>query len=321
MAKDNFVRRADGCILLCDTDVDTSPVRKARRDMKAGKFAPARELLAAAADEPTRGYLMEALGDWDGDEASPVDRWHASEPCRESSLAMCVRLMKHAWIARGGGYAVKDYEAFGNRLKSAEAHIRAVLADSSIGASPLAPFMWRGMAMGDAELCEEIWQQAQRRDPWNRRVHTANTYRLAPRWLGSPGQNIMLARETVRSAPAGSGLASLLIEAHWLTDESEDDRPDTPYWVTDEVREDVSLALELADRDGYHGAEGFRTRQWLAYGLWKAGARANAGDQFVSIGKVWNQWPWGGFTRFNRLLSPFYKARKQSLEARNARRH
>lgn len=306
-------RRRGGSPNVADMDADSRGARRARALLRGGKFAPLEEVVAGTTDPNERTYLAEALADWAGP-APWVERWRQHSALPFARTVAGIWRIKHAWDFTPWTRGEVDLVKFGEQLKAAKAElIDAAKADPRC-AAPFPWLMWIARGRRDEELYGQALAEGLRRSPATKLIYSSALYSESPHWFGSHERLTGFAHRHARTAPRGIGAPTLIVEAHLFAD-PQFGQGSGGYWHQPTVRHDVIAAAKACDAEGYHGMNGVRTRYWLAFGLWKSAEFAAAAPHFRALGTVWNQVPWSGMRILNRLLNPYYKARKQCLAA------
>ncbi|MCW5775511.1 MAG: hypothetical protein KIS87_03570 [Phycisphaeraceae bacterium] len=306
-------RRKGGSPNVADLDVDTSESHEARVLLRQRRPDELDQVVRKCTEPNQRTHLAEALGDWAGD-APWVAQWRERSPTAFARTAHGIWQTKRAWDFSPWTHGRTDMSEFRTRLESARDELLTAARMDSRCAAPLPWLMWCARGLGDPDLSAKAFGEGTRRSPSTKLVYSSSLLSESTHWFGEVGQALEAARGYARSAPHGIGAASLVIEAHLGVD-PQFGAGAGGYWRSPAVRDEVVSAASTCDAEGFHGINGVRTRYWLAFGLWKVGEHAAAAPHFRSLGAVWNQNPWFGMRILNRLLNPYYKARKQCLSA------
>ncbi|MEW1688856.1 DUF4034 domain-containing protein [Streptomyces sp. NPDC091265] len=294
-------------------DPPDSSLRAAVAAAVAGDHVPARELLAATrahAQWERRDAYVSRLARTALHHDGWLDTWLQETPGDPDATLVVADFHVHqAWRIRTDARA-KDverdqFQAFFALLDDAVPVIGAA-ADLN----PADPVPWR-IALTQArgiqaprEVFDTYLAEAQARDPHHFGCHAQALQYLCAKWHGSHEEMFRYAERAAESAPPGSMLHALPLQAALEYRLSERDDPD-PYGP--EVEAAISRALALSDTYGAGDREAAGFRNELALMLIMAERPAEALDVFRAIGVHATEYPW------SRLGDP----RTEFLEARS----
>jgi hypothetical protein len=306
---------------------DDPALRAAWDSAVGGDWHPARDLMAATrADPDRRARYVWVLAEsttanrWSrmapGQVAGPVDvdaawpdRWAAAEPDNPDAVLVRVRsLIMRGWEVRGSGWTStvgpSEMDEFHRVL-----HLALLLAEEAAGLAPEDPTPWVqqmlvATALGAARAYfDEIWDQAIRRDRWNREAHSLRLMYLCRKWSGSHEEMFAFAREAATAAPEGSPLHVLPVHAAaewgmWQVRRAGGFREALAVvraWRDDpQINADLDGALNRWLRvEPRRHASWYNDLNCLAYGLSRAKRYKDAGPVFTAIGPYMEDLPWG----------------------------
>jgi len=224
-APDGRSQPAPAAALVLDPTMGDRSGRWLRDELNRENWQAARDLLHHVEDPDDRYFYTVLCADRQG-RPEWLDAWVAAEPTAGTPLLVRgAHAVYWAWEARGGAGADQTSEAafrtFHERLELAEADLRAAAARS-----PSDPTPWtflvttcRGLEHGLEELATRF-EEVLARHPGHRAAHSQMLQGVAAKWGGSELLMFNFAREAASTSQAGSGLASILAEAHieqWLS--------------------------------------------------------------------------------------------------------
>lgn len=243
-----------------------------------------------------------------------LDAWLAESPDDPDALLVVADFHLHqAWKVRTSARA-KDverdqFQAFFALLEDAVPVIGAAAE-----LNPADPVPWR-IALTHArgtqaprEVFDAYLAEAEARDPHHFGCHAQALQYLCAKWYGSHEEMFRYAERVAASAPPGSRLHALPLQAALEYRLSEADEPEGPDPYGPKVDAALTRALSLSDTyDGAGDREAAGFRNELALLLIMSDRPAEALDVFRSIGVHATEYPW------NRLGDP----RAEFLEARS----
>ncbi|GIJ71754.1 DUF4034 domain-containing protein [Virgisporangium ochraceum] len=323
---------------------DNHRLRAVWNAVKGGDWRPARDLMAdTRTDFDLRAKYVWVLGEasatttWAGPRvdvpfpvdttASWADRWAAAEPDNPDAIVVRARsLVMRGWEVRGSGWAstvgADSFEEFHRLLV-----MSFPLCDEAAKLFPEDPSPWVTRLLlasplsFDSELMEETWDEIVARDPHHREAHNLKLMYLCQKWSGSHEAMFGFARAAAASAPHGSPLHILPVQANAEWALWEEDRAGSEARVRHVWKSDPRFHAELdAALNKWFRANPERHAMWyhdlnfLAYGLTRAGRYADAKPVFEAIGPYYEQIPWGwATTRFADTDRVFLNARRKAL--------
>ncbi|WP_285564867.1 hypothetical protein [Streptomyces sp. RTGN2] len=298
-------------------DPPDAPLGAALAAAAAGDHGPARELLASTrvhAQWERRDAYVSRLARTALHHDGWLDAWLAESPDDPDGLLVVADLHLHqAWKVRTSARA-KDverdrFQAFFALLEDAVPVIGAAAERN-----PSDPVPWR-IALTHArgvqaprEVFDAYLAEAGSRDPHHFGCHAQALQYLCAKWYGSHEEMFRYAERIAASAPPGSKLHALPLQAALEYRLSEEDGPDGPDPYGPKVDAAITQALDLSETyagAGDREAAGFRNE--LALLLITQDRPAEALDVFRAIGVHATEYPW------NRLGDP----RTEFLEARS----
>ena len=276
---------------------------RCRAALQRGAWPEVRDAVQTATSWDDREFYVTVLAEVPG-WPRWLDDWAVTEP--DSALTWTMRGahgIHWAWEARGHARAsavARDaMSTFHRRLAQVEADLaQATRLDPSDPTPWVCSLMsGRGLSVGRDELwgrfCEAV-----ARNPQSRYGHHHMLLGLTAKWGGSHELMFDFARTASASAPDGSGLHTLIAEAHierWLFFHMEGDGDGAArYWTRLDVQADLFHAAERSVFSP-HIHLGRRTawdRNIFAFCFWKAGHRDAARSLFQQIGAVNSDHPW-----------------------------
>ncbi|MFE9781234.1 hypothetical protein ACFYPA_24110 [Streptomyces sp. NPDC005775] len=298
-------------------DPPDAPLRAALTAATAGDHAPARELLASTrvhAQWDRRDAYVSRLARTALHHDGWLDAWVAESPDDPDALLVVADFHLHqAWKVRTGARA-KDverdqFQAFFALLEDAVPVIGAAAE-----LNPGDPVPWR-IALTHArgtqaprEVFDAYLAEAEARDPHHFGCHAQALQYLCAKWYGSHEEMFRYAERVAASAPPGSRLHALPLQAALEYRLSEADEPEGPDPYGPKVDAAITRALGLSDTyDGAGDREAAGFRNELALLLILSDRPAEALGVFRAIGVHATEYPW------NRLGDP----RTEFLEARS----
>ncbi|MER7725460.1 hypothetical protein [Streptomyces sp. NPDC096323] len=298
-------------------DPPDAPLRAALTAATAGDHAPAQELLASTrvhAQWERRDAYVSRLARTALHHDGWLDAWVAQSPDDPDALLVVADLHLHqAWKVRTSARA-KDverdqFQAFFALLEDAVPVIGAAAE-----LNPADPVPWRialtharGM-QAPREVFDAYLAEAEARDPHHFGCHAQALQYLCAKWYGSHEEMFRYAERVAASAPPGSKLHALPLQAALEYRLSEADEPEGPDPYGPKVEAAIDRALSLSDTyDGAGDREAAGFRNDLALLLIMSDRPDAALDVFRAIGVHATEHPW------NRLGDP----RTEFLEARS----
>jgi hypothetical protein len=328
-----------------DIEVDLHPaqddeaLRRAYAAAQGGDWIPARELMAATgSDHDRRARYIWVLAEsteavWDSDRSGAdttsewTDRWADDEPDNADALLLRARsLIKRGWDVRGSGWA----SSVGND-SFAEFHrllrLALPLVDRAAALSPGDPSPWVHRLLlavalqAGREQFERLWSEVVARDPGHREAHNFKLMYLCEKWHGSHDEMFAFARAAAASAPDGSPLHVLPVQANaeWALWENRDGSLASLRRVADVWKGNPGFHAELdqalhrwfAKAPRRH-AMWYHDLNYLAYGLSNGRRHADAKPVFEAIGRYMESVPWAWADRGDSNAA-FRFARREAL--------
>lgn len=261
---------------------------------------------------PAAAYLTEGGTDWDRrwfglrpftdlavEDDGWLQAWRKEQPdSPEAALLQVDALIGVAWAIRSGERASKvsreQFEGFHRVLREAEEAAQEAVRLARAGdPNPWVVQIPIAMGLGwSNDRFRELWAELTARDPHNWAGHSRALQYWCAKWRGSHEQMHAFIDTAIASAPAGSLLAAMKIEAYF--EQFNQDKEPVSAYQRAEVGTALDAALaDLAAADPAH-LRIDHTRGWLAYGLTKNGRAAEAVEQFRALGTVIPA-PWAGF--------------------------
>lgn len=226
--------------------------------------------------------LTDAYPEW-------VDAWAEAEPA--SAVARQFRgnfLVAWAWAIRGGKRANKtkadQFAAFFEVLEVAREELEGAAALAPSDGGPVASLLdvARGL-QAPRDAVDELFAEAQRREPWMPGAARSMVQYLAPKWYGSVGEVLAFARSVRAEAPAGLSVHEVIADAHieaWL----ETSRGDG-YWkqagIADEILAAAAASIDVFESDAPWDMS---TRGTFAFCYWKLGLKDRLRPELERIG-------------------------------------
>jgi hypothetical protein len=274
--------------------------RRIRDELARGSTETVRRVLATTADPDLRSFYVSVATDWPG-RPGWLDAWVAAEPrCAEAHLLRGVHGIGWAWEARGAARADHTgrdrFALFFERLGPADADLQ-----KAADLAPRDPEPWahlvttaRGLQLGKEDLARRFMEVIARH-PWHRRAHTQMLQGLARKWSGSHTLMFNFARERALTAPEGSPLGGLIVEAHfemWIDLDSEPEQD--AYFRNLTVLAELHAAADRSVRSPYwrpYRHDG-RAHNLFAAAFALAGDFPAAAHQFAAAQGQITQEPW-----------------------------
>jgi hypothetical protein len=325
---------------------DDAALRATCESVRNGDWTAARDLMAATrADLDLRARRSWVLSEtvtgvsWARSGAIPinangqvdttatwVDRWAAEEPTNPDAMLVRARSMiGRGWAVRGSGWASSV-----SRAAFHEFHRLLLMAiplcHEAARLFPEDPTPWGQLMMIASPLgvdranVERCWAEVTARSPFHREAHAIRLMYLCKKWRGSHEEMFAFAREAAATAPPGSPLHALPLQANaewarWELTREPMHAHQTVYetWLNDsrfQAELDGALNRWFAVADGKHGLW-YTDLNYLAYALNRAQRYDDARPVFEAIGPYFETlpWAWGdGPADFN-----FRQARSDAL--------
>ncbi|WP_327005134.1 hypothetical protein OHA72_60735 [Dactylosporangium sp. NBC_01737] len=290
-----------------DHALDDLPLSAARDAALRGDWEPARTVLSeAAGDWERRAHRCEVLGTVGADHPQWLAAWAAAEPESPDAAVVLARAgVATAWNARGSGWArntsAAAFDRFHRILADAESAVVRATTLAADDPSPWIWYLWLTIGRGDGRpVFERRWKELLTRDPHNYLGHEARFQFSCRKWSGDHERMYDFCRTAAASAPPGSPLALLPLQAHFEFELIEADRGGeqgaarvAALWDSAEVRADIDTAKQrwLGAGPPEH-ALAMKSRSVLARALTRAGRFAEAAEQFAAIGPYVSEYPW-----------------------------
>ena len=251
-----------------------------------------------------REFYAHVLSEWPGRPAW-IDEWWASS-CDTSVWPWLVRgrhSIRWAWEARSGRVAKEvgqdAFKVFFQRLQAAEADLWQAVEMDPQDAAPWAflTITGRGLQVTKEEI-RDRFAEAHRRDPESHLAHAMTLVALCEKWSGSHAQMFGFASQASQGAPAGSGLHSLVAQAHverWLYFSMENDLPGgQAYFKDGSVQADVVDAWRRSFGSPACKPGRFAHAQRSEFGLcfYLMGERGLLREALTQLGPVVADHPW-----------------------------
>lgn len=210
-------------------------------------------------------------------------------------------LIDEAWEARGSGQKVKNRALFHQLLQSARQAAEVVVRGEPRDPSAFVVLLRIAKGLGDDTLRASAYQHATQRAPDCFACHLAFNDGLSERWGGSHEEQLAHARHVAQSAPHGSLVAGLPINAHFfhLSHEicfNENQGAAVQYVSNPQVIADIQNAASRSVDAPNHivSAKTFTLQTQAAILGWKANNADMARHYLARVGDVfladsWNQ--------------------------------
>jgi hypothetical protein len=307
---------------------DDAALRSACEAVQPGDWTAARDLMMATRDDfDRRARCVWVLGESTASKpwaqmgpklfgkvkpvdttASWADRWALDEPTNPDAILVRARsLIMRGWEVRGSGWAKGVREAafkeFHRVLSMAVplCHEAARLAPAD--PTPWAQLLLLATALGahrnDFERC---WAELVTRDRFHREAHNFRLMYLCKKWHGSHEEMFAFARGAAGTAPWGSPLHVLPVQAsaEWGMWELNREDAGAGQAVHETWLKSPQFHAELDNAlRRWFTAEPRKHAMWyhdlnyLAYGLHHANRHADAKPVFEAIGPYIEELPWG----------------------------
>jgi hypothetical protein len=271
--------------------------------------------LAGAGDWRAIGATLQGLARTDERRFAAVDKlgrlaavedgwlcaWLAAEPENVDALAVYGESLAHlAWAIRTGSPAPKvsadQWDAFFRVLKQVPPICQraAVLAPDDPAPHIVQLTAARGLQWEHAQF-RALWSEVKRRAPYSATAVSRAAQYWKPRWYGSKELLAEFVEAEVGSAPAGSLLTPVRLDALYfeLRPEDEDERDAFRKGPVLAAAIDEALA-DLAAADPAHPRLPY-LRHWLAYLLELHNRDSEAVVQYQAIGGYCGAPPWTVF--------------------------
>ncbi|GAA1527342.1 hypothetical protein GCM10009730_40330 [Streptomyces albidochromogenes] len=262
-----------------------------------GDWEPAAGLLASAADDAdweARWRLVGIFADVAVEDERWLRTWRARMPQDADAVVVHAHaLLLRAWAARGVKYAREtsdgQMELFAELLPTAMHAAR-----EAARLAPRDPSPWitmvaaaRGLGLSRDEF-NGLWAEVTARAPHHYDAHWQALQYWCQKWYGSHKLMFKFAKEAAVSAPAGSLLSGIYLDAvHEAVLQDGDEAYRT--WATKPMIARVQADLAQADPDDHRLPH---IRHLLAATLVKCGRYAEALAQFRLIGGWCGAAPW-----------------------------
>ncbi len=233
---------------------------------------------------------IDALNVYQPAREQQFQRWLTANPDSYfAHLLYASFMIKHAWDARGTGWATsvtsQGWQLFSERLEIARTEF-----ERAIKLAPRTPFAYTGLvtiAMGLSESDDVVQQSfttCRAVDPSYLRIHEAVLSFLQPRWGGSLARMFNFARRWGPDAPPHSLVQSSLFIAH-----SEAAYENEEWWQRPEVWEELHPVLERLGREFPERTfiNDYHARLASASGHWDV-----AREQFEKLGLDFRRGTW-----------------------------
>lgn len=313
-----------------DPALDDGELAAARDAARWGDWEPARDVLTAAyGDWERRAHRVNVLGEFAAGHPKWLDAWSTAEPTNAALAVVRARTeIARAWNARGGGWASQTsdraFRTFAQILNRAEGLLDRATELAFDDPSPWIWYLW--LSIGREEpwpVFDHRWSELVARDPHNYLGHEARFQRTCRKWAGSHEQMYEFCRAAAESAPPGSPVAVLPLQAHFEVDLWERGRGESRakgmaaavrLWRSEQVREDINVATErwLGGGAPTH-ALAMKARSVLARALTMAGRHQEAATHFAAIGPYVSDYPW--YYEDSGAREGFLRARKRAVVA------
>ncbi|MFE4515223.1 hypothetical protein ACFRMQ_13670 [Kitasatospora sp. NPDC056783] len=256
---------------------------------KAGDWRPAAAHLTADPSPDVRWRRQRALAELAAEDDTWLRAWRAEHPKDPTAALVHLEgLVCLAWRIRTGAAASQvtreQFEGFHRVLREAEEY-----AAEAVALAPGDPNPWVtqiGIAMGlgwSHERFGELWAELTERDPHHWAAHAGALQYWCEKWRGSHELMHAFIDGAIASAPAGSLLAPIKLEAY--SEQFSRDGESLVAWERPEVGAALDAALaDLAAADPDHPRIRY-ARGWLAYALTRAERHTEALEQFRALGQ------------------------------------
>ncbi|BEL08323.1 hypothetical protein Q0Z83_065140 [Actinoplanes sichuanensis] len=298
-----------------DADVDLMIKDSVLRDARAwllrdGDWRVAKQAIeAAGTDWALRGYRLGVFAGLADDDDTWFDAWARAEPSDPSVAMIWAKVLAgRAGRARGGAVAAKlsaeQIHSFHTLSeKAAEAGLRALELADPRDPGPLIRLMSACFAAG-ADPLNELYFEAQRRDPHNFDMHELAVILRCQKWYGSHEQMFEIARAAAEGAPAGHKTVLLPLKAHfeyamrefaWEDRSDESQKAVRRYFRRPEVQRDIDGWITKFRSAPPTSEQLSQVRQWMAVYYSLIGRRKDAKVVFDELGPYvsrFNEWGW-----------------------------
>lgn len=279
---------------------DDIDLRAARDAALAGRWEPAAHLLAATSDPDARHDRVVELAQAAARSPRWLEAWEEHDPSHPDLLAVEVRTsIERAWQRRGSEFEANDVGGFFAGLQDADRQAAAALEatpqDASVLASRLA--VARGLQLGQPEH-ERRLGELRAVAPLHRGGLEEALQFLAPKWFGSSEQMLALAREAAASAPEGSAVGLLVVQAHleqFMELSGRSRRSAETYMESDEVRAELRAAAARWASGGPSPVGRAWGHNVLATAFWLAELPADAAPHLEQTRRHLCELPFGHF--------------------------
>jgi hypothetical protein len=268
--------------------------------LAGGNWRAARDLLDRIPDPDDRYFYVSLCASLPG-RPEWLDEWVSAE--ERSGTALLIRgahAISWAWEARGAASAEETgttaFRTFWERLELAEADLREAAARDPVDPTPAAFLVrsCRGLELGLEELADRF-KEVLARHLWHRGAHSQMVQGLSEKWGGSHALMLNFAREAAAGSPGGSGLATVVAEAHiecyLATDDADRQRR---YFEAPEVLDELHRVADWSvHHPGWLARPGWpRDHNLLAFCFAMGGDHAAAARHFEAVGDVVTADPW-----------------------------
>lgn len=311
-----------------DPALDDRELAAARDAAANGDWEPARAAIEAAdGDWERRAHRIDVLGEFGANHPGWLEAWLAAEPAGAEAAVVRARAeIARAWHARGGNWAAhtssRAFRKFDRILRRAEGAINRAARLAFDDPSPWISSLWLTIGRGEPwSVFEHRWSELVARDPHNYLGHEARLQRSCAKWAGSHELMYEFCYAAAESAPPGSPLAVLPLQAHFEVELKELARPYgtglvnvARLWEGERVRTDIDVAMArwLGAGPPSH-ALAMKARSVLARALTKARRYPEAAEQFAAIGPYVSRYPWS--YEVSGPEKGFLEARKRAVRA------
>lgn len=304
----SYVRRKNNTPNLEFLNVDNDAATELRKELKSSRFANAESILKATTESTSRTYLLEAAADW-SKTPSFIRKW-ASLGSIESQLVLAIHHTKLAWNLSSWTRGRADLAAFQNELQSHSDWLKSYCTSNPRDASVYYWRIWIARAQNDPDHARILSEQAFSIDPSNIANASGSLYTESAWWFGDTDKVLKHAEDLSRRMPADAHAASLIIEAHYLNQLTQQ----SGYWDSDSVREDILNSSHQNPAQPISTIADYRSAHWHAWGLSRIQRHAEAKDYFEHLRGAPPATPWGSM-RFglDALFSVYKNDRNKAL--------
>ncbi|MEU4155507.1 hypothetical protein [Actinoplanes sp. NPDC026670] len=278
------------------------PLREAREQALRGDWQAARHVVEdAGRDWELRGWRIGRLGLAAAEDDGWLGAWLRAEPADPTAVllqagTMIRRAVQARGIASSARTTEEQFQGFHTNMQAAAPVLRRAMrlagSDDPTPWAEMMRTMFADQQTREASF-DEVYAEAQRRDPYHFEIHLMAVQLRLDKWFGSHEQSFATAREIAAAAPAGSGVTLLPLYTHLEYAKREfhwDVTGDVPkaaceaYLRRPEVQDEVDRAVAKWRAGTPQSVLVPGWLQWLALYYTLAGRREQAKAVFDEIG-------------------------------------